>query len=61
MQGTINMCLELGYTKDQANLIGKLDDLFEEAAKLDLCTGDEAEKIGIHVGNIFGKHTGKLN
>jgi hypothetical protein len=61
MQGTVKMCLEVGYTQEQAELIGKMDDLFEEAAKLDLCTGDEAESIGHSVGVIFGRHTGKLN
>ena len=60
MQGTVKMCLELGYTQEQAELIGRLDDLFEEAIKLDLCTGNEAEMIGQKVGLIFGKHTGKI-
>ena len=60
MQGTINACLELGYTKEQAELIGKIDDVFEEAVKLDLCSGDEAERIGAAVGTVMCKHTGKL-
>lgn len=60
MEGTVKMCKEVGYTDEQAELIGKLEDLMEEAQKLDLCTGDEAEKIGRFTGIIFGKHTGKL-
>ena len=60
MQGTVNLCLELGYTQEQTDLIGRMDDLFEEAVKLDLCTGDEAQIIGQKVGIIFGKHTGKI-
>jgi hypothetical protein len=62
MQGTVNMCKDLGYTNAQAEFIGKLDDMLEEAHKtLGLCTGDEAEQIGVYVGTIFGKHTGKIN
>ncbi len=60
MQGTVNECKRLGYTDEQAELISKLDDLFEEAIKLDMCTGDEAEGIGRVVGAVFGKHTGKF-
>ena len=60
MQGTVKACLEIGYSKDQSELIGKIDDIFEEAVKLDLCSGDEAEAIGRAVGTIMGKHTGKL-
>lgn len=60
MQGTVNMCLKLGYTKEQSELIGKLDDLFEEAIKLDLCTEDEATRIGENVGRTFGRHTNKI-
>lgn len=59
MEGTVKALKQLGYTDEQAELLGKLDDLFEEAIKVDLCTGDEAENIGITVGRIFGKHTGK--
>jgi hypothetical protein len=61
MQGTVRMCLELGYTPEQAELIGQIDDLFEEAVKLELCSGEEAEMIGQKVGLIFGRHTGKLS
>lgn len=60
MQGTVELCLELGYTPEQAELIGKIDDLFEEAIKLGLCTGDDARMIGQTIGIIFGKHTGKI-
>ena len=60
MQGTVKMCLELGYTKEQAELIGKLDDLFEEAIKLGLCSDKEATQIGISTGTTFGKHTGHI-
>jgi len=60
VQGTVKACLEIGYTKQQAELVGKIDDIFEEAVKLDLCSGDEAEAIGRAVGTIMGKHTGKL-
>ncbi len=59
MRGTVNWCKKLGYTDPQAELIGKLDDLFEEAIKLDLCTGDGAQKIGVFTGKVFGSHTGK--
>ncbi len=60
MKGTVDFCLKVGYTREQADLIGKIDDLFEEAIKLDLCTGDEAIAIGTYAGEVFGKHTGKL-
>ena len=60
MQGTVKACLEIGYSKEQSDLIGKIDDLFEEAVKLDLCTGDEAIAIGMAVGKAIGKHTCKL-
>jgi len=59
-QGTENVCLDLGYTPEQANLIGRIDDLFEEAIRLDLMTGDEAQALGVAVGQVMGKHTGKL-
>ena len=58
--GTVKMCLQVGYTPEQAELIGKIDDCFEEAQKLNLCTGDEAQAIGVYAGTIMGKHTGKL-
>lgn len=61
MQGTINECLKLGYTTAQATLIGQIDDLFEEAIKLDLCTDKEAITIGLTCGRIFGQHTGKIS
>lgn len=60
MQGTVTTCKQLGYTDEQSKLIGDIDDLFEQAIKLDLCTPDEAIAIGMAVGEIFGKHTGKL-
>ena len=60
MQGTVKVCKQMGYTDAQAELIGKIDDLFEEAIKLDLCTGDEATAIGAAVGRVFGRHTGKI-
>jgi len=60
MQGTIDFCKQIGYTDEQAELIGRMDDLFEEAIKLNLLTGDEAVESGRFVGEIMGKHTGKL-
>ena len=60
MKGTVDMCIQVGYTKEQAELIGKIDDLFEEAIKLDLLTGTESIAIGRAAGAIMGKHTGKL-
>lgn len=60
MQGTVDACKQIGYTNEQSELIGKIDDLFEEAIKLDLVSPDEAIKIGMFVGQIAGKHTGKL-
>lgn len=61
MQGTVDFAKSIGYTDEQAELIGKIDDLLEEAQKLDMCTGDEAEQIGAFSGLIFGQHTGILN
>jgi len=60
MEGTIRDAKAFGYSDKQAELLGQMDDLFEEAQKLELCTGDEAIDIGKHVGLVFGKHTGKL-
>jgi hypothetical protein len=57
---TVNVCKDLGYTDEQSELVGQIDDLFERAVELDLCTGDEAIIIGQACGRIFGKHTGKL-
>lgn len=59
-KGTENGCLAVGYNPEQANLIGRIDDLFEEAIGLDLLTGGEAIEVGIFAGNVMGKHTGKL-
>ena len=60
MQGIVNFCKQIGYTNEQSELIGKIDDLFEEAIKLDLVSPNEAIEIGKFVGQIAGKHTGKL-
>lgn len=38
-----------------------MDDLFEEAIKLGLCSGQEAKTIGQLIGTIFGEHTRKEN
>ena len=59
MQGTVEFAKKVGYTEEQAKLIGDLDDLFEKAIALDLCTGDEAQAIGTAVGMVFKEHTGK--
>ncbi|KKM80390.1 hypothetical protein LCGC14_1340360 [marine sediment metagenome] len=60
MEGTVKDAKAFSYSNEQAELLGQMDDLFEEAQKLKLCTGDEAVDIGKYVGLIFGKHTGKL-
>lgn len=60
MEGTVKANKAIGHSDAQAELLGKMDDLFEEGIKLDLCTGDEAQATGAYVGTIFGKHTGKL-
>ncbi len=59
-QGTVNACKELGYTEEQSKLIGQIDDLFEEAVKLDLVSPTEAIKVGMFFGEQAGKHTGKI-
>lgn len=60
IKGTTKAMAEVGYTKEQSKLIGNIDYMFEEAVRLNLCTGDEAINIGHSTGMIFGKHTGKL-
>ncbi len=60
MEGTVKGAKAFGYSNAQAALLGQIDDLFEEAQRLELCTGDEATAIGRHVGLVFGRHTGKL-
>lgn len=60
MQGTVDLCLRLGYKPEQATLIGKIDDLFEEAIRLDLVSEDEALNLGAIFGRVAGKHTGIL-
>jgi len=60
MQGTVKACLELGYTKEQAELIGKIDDDCEEAVKLDLISEVDALAFGQLFARISGKQTGKV-
>lgn len=60
MEGTVKMCRELGYTDQQAELVGKIDDLFEEAIKLDMISPLDALQLGRQFGLFAGKHTGKL-
>lgn len=60
IKGTTRSMIGLGYSGEQAKLIGNIDYMFEEAVRLGLCTGDEALNIGRTTGLIFGKHTGKL-
>ena len=60
MRGTVNVCKKLGYTDEQAELIGKLDDLYEEAIRLDLISANEAIRLGQEFGRSAGKHVGIL-
>jgi hypothetical protein len=53
-QKEIDTYKAIGYTEEQANLLDKIDDCFEEAVKLDMLTGDEAEEIGRFCGKIMG-------
>ena len=60
MQGTVNACKKLGYTDEQSELIGKIDDLFEEAIKSGLISPEDAVRFGQEFGRSAGKYTGKL-
>lgn len=59
MQGTVDHCKRVGFTPEQSELIGKMDDLFEEAQTLGLVTGDQAQEIGVFVGKMMYTTTGK--
>lgn len=59
MQGTVKECLKLGYTNEQSDLMGKLDDDFEAAIKLGLITEKEAFDFGVSFAKIAMKNTGK--
>lgn len=60
MLGTVKFAKEAGYSDAQAELLGKMDDLMEEAIALDMCTDLEAKIIGVYCGQVFGLHTGIL-
>lgn len=59
MKGTVSVCRQLGYTEEQAGLMGELDDLVERAIKVGLVGDDDAIVIGQVVGTMALKHTGK--
>lgn len=59
MKGTVKECRRLGYTEEQAKLMGDLDDLFEQAVKCGLVCEDDAVVVGQVVGTMALKHTGK--
>jgi len=58
MNGATEQWVKLGYTQQQAEVIDKLDDLFEKAIEVKLCSGDQATAIGVTVGKIFGRFAG---
>ena len=58
--GTVKMCLDLGYTAEQSDLVGDIDELFEKAIKLKLISGDDAQRLGQICGQMCGEYTGKL-
>ena len=60
MEGTVKGCLQLGYTKEQAELMGEIDDLFEKAISLGLLSDFEAIYVGEIFGKLAGKRTGKI-
>jgi len=60
-KGTEDVCMQIGYTEEQCKLIGKIDDMFEKAIELNLCSDEDAVRIGQIIGTVFGKYTGKLN
>jgi hypothetical protein len=53
------MLKELGYSPEQAELLGQMDDLFEEAIKLELLDPKDAIVLGQVAGTIMGRKTGK--
>ena len=59
MKGTEDYAKKCGFTDEQAAFIGRLDDMFEEAQKLGLVTGDQAEAIGRYTGIMMAKTTGR--
>ncbi|HDZ26382.1 hypothetical protein LCGC14_1149280 [marine sediment metagenome] len=60
MEGTVTECMRIGYTKEQSELIGRIDDLFEEAIKINLINEDDALQLGKVFGTMAGKFTGKF-
>ena len=60
MQGTVNACKEIGYTDPQAELMGRIDDLFEEAIKVGLLPEEDVLTLGKTCGKMAGKFTGKI-
>jgi hypothetical protein len=59
MEGTVRLCLKLGYTQEQAELIGRIDDDFEGAIKLGLLSDEEAIQCRQQFARFTGKRTGK--
>ncbi|MBA7580532.1 hypothetical protein ES708_22424 [subsurface metagenome] len=59
MEGTVKEGRALGYTDEQARLMGVLDDVFEEAIEAGLVSGADAIVVGQVVGTMSMRHTGK--
>jgi len=60
IQGTVKAVLSLGYTPEQAELVGCIDQLFERAVELEMISPADAVFLGQELGMVSGKYTGKL-
>lgn len=62
MKGTVDFALPVGCSKEQAELLGTIDDRFGDAVKVGLITREQAEYIGRLVGEFFlsNRHVANL-
>lgn len=59
MKATYELYLGYGYTKEQAEAIAKIDEVFEQAIELDVIEGQDAITMGRMFGLYARHHTGK--
>lgn len=59
VKGTVRAMKQIGYTDEQSQLMGDIDDLFEQAIKVGLVSDKDAIVVGQVVGTMALHHTGK--
>ena len=59
IKGTVNAARAVGYSPQQAEIVGCVDRLFESAVRLGLVSDKDAVEMGQDMGRRSGRFTGK--